>query len=250
MFYVIAVARQKVEQPRVPEEHTERWGRIAYIVLSLGFAAHLTFFFTRWSGGGHIPTSNMYEFMTFLAMAIMLAFIVVYAIYRKPLLGLFTLPLTVIIVAYAAVFPQEVQPLIPALQSNWLNIHVTTAALGRSVLRRRFRRRSHVFAADGRFHERTTNKSRREQRWVEFTLYVIIVIVAFVSSVFAFRGAGYEANFTQETVTIDDNGNREFDGQTRSNTRLPPIVKPYNSQVVSVDSFLGMTEPLFERRPG
>ncbi|WKL02693.1 hypothetical protein Q0F98_01960 [Paenibacillus amylolyticus] len=54
----------------------------------------------------------MYEFMSFLSMMIMVAFIVVYAIYHKSLLGLFALPLTIIIMAYAAVFPQEVQPLI------------------------------------------------------------------------------------------------------------------------------------------
>ncbi|KAF4325227.1 hypothetical protein G195_001261 [Phytophthora kernoviae 00238/432] len=72
----------------------------------------------------------MYEFMSFLSMMIMVAFIVVYAIYRKSLLGLFALPLTILIMAYAAVFPQEVQPLIPALQSIWLKIHVTLAALG------------------------------------------------------------------------------------------------------------------------
>lgn len=67
-------------------------------------------------------------------MMIMVAFIVVYAIYRKSLLGLFALPLTIIIMAYAAVFPQEVQPLIPALQSIWLKIHVTLAALGEAFL--------------------------------------------------------------------------------------------------------------------
>ncbi|GIQ61709.1 hypothetical protein PACILC2_02770 [Paenibacillus cisolokensis] len=129
LFYVVAIAGKKWSN-RDPERHLKRWGRIAFTVSTLGLAAHLLFFFSRWYGSGQIPTSNMYEFMTFLGMAIMLAFTVIYAIYRNPLLGMFTLPLTIIIVAYASVFPQEVQPLIPALNSIWLKIHVTTAALG------------------------------------------------------------------------------------------------------------------------
>lgn len=31
-------------------------------------------------------------------------------------------------------FPTEISPLIPALQTNWLHIHVTTAAAGEAIL--------------------------------------------------------------------------------------------------------------------
>ena len=129
LFYVVAVAGRKWSG-REPQEHLRKWSRIAFIVSTLGLAAQLTFFFCRWAGSGQIPTSNMYEFMTFLGMAIMIAFTIIFAIYRSPLLGMFALPLTILINAYAAVFPQEVQPLIPALQSVWLKVHVTTAAAG------------------------------------------------------------------------------------------------------------------------
>ncbi|SEN23452.1 cytochrome c biogenesis protein CcsA [Paenibacillus sp. OV219] len=243
MFYGVTALGRKWSN-RSPEEHVRRWGRVAYIVSLLGFAAHLTFFFTRWAGGGHIPTSNMYEFMTFLGMAIMFAFIVVNAIYRKPLLGLFTLPLVVIIVAFAAVFPQEVQPLIPALQSIWLKVHVTTAATGEAFFAVGFAAGLMYLLRTVDFKQ-TSEKARREQRWVEFTLYVIIIIIAFISSVFAFRGAGYEASFTQENVTIDAKGVESSTTETVEYS-LPPIFKPYNSQVVTIDSFLGMKEPLFE----
>ncbi|REE94236.1 cytochrome c-type biogenesis protein CcsB [Paenibacillus taihuensis] len=243
MFYGITALGRKWSD-RSPEEHVRRWGRIAYFVSLLGFAAHLTFFFTRWAGGGHIPTSNMYEFMTFLAMAIMFAFIIVNAIYRKPLLGLFTLPLVVIIVAFAAVFPQEVQPLIPALQSIWLKVHVTTAATGEAFFAVGFAAGLMYLLRTVDFKQ-TSEKAKREQRWVEFTLYVIIIIIAFISSVFAFRGAGYEASFTQENVTIDEKGIENSTTETVEYS-LPPIFKPYNSQVVAMDTFLGMKEPLFE----
>ncbi|WP_260405268.1 cytochrome c biogenesis protein CcsA, partial [Paenibacillus sp. 598K] len=243
MFYVIAVAGKKWSN-RDPERHVKRWARIAYIVSALGLLAHLTFFFTRWIGSGQIPTSNMYEFMTFLGMAIMIAFIIVNAIYRKPVLGMFSLPLVVLIVAYASVFPQEVQPLVPALNSIWLKIHVTTAALGEAFFA--------VAFASGLMYllrvvdfKGTSKKARRAQRWVEFTLYVIVVIIAFIATVFVFRGMGYQASFTQELVNIDSRGVETTTVQ-EVDYGMPPIFKPYNSEVVEMESFLGLSKPLFE----
>ncbi|XEC92788.1 cytochrome c biogenesis protein CcsA [Paenibacillus tarimensis] len=243
MFYMIAVGGKKWSN-REPGEHVKRWGRIAFIVSVLGLAAHLTFFFTRWIGSGQIPTSNMYEFMTFLGMSIMIAFIVIYAIYRSTLLGMFALPLTIIIVAYASVFPQEVQPLIPALNSYWLKIHVTTAALGEAFF-------AVAFAAGLMYLLRVvdfrskTKSALRQQRWVEFTLYVIIVVIAFIVTVFLFRGMGYHAEFIQERVTIDSRGQESATTETVQYT-MPPIFKPYNSQTLQMDPFLGMDQPLLE----
>ena len=42
--------------------------------------------------------------------------------------------MALLIIAYASMFPTEITPLIPALQTNWLHIHVTTAATGEAVL--------------------------------------------------------------------------------------------------------------------
>lgn len=243
MFYVIAIAGKKWSN-RDPLQHEKRWGRIAFITSSLGLASHLTFFFTRWAGSGQIPTSNMYEFMTFLGMAIMIAFTIVFSIYRKPLLGMFSLPLTVIIVAYASVFPQEVQPLIPALNNYWLKVHVTTAALGEAFFAVGFAAGLMYLLRVVDFKSKT-KEAKRSQFWVEFSLYTIILIVGFIVAVFAFRGMGYEAKFIQETSTIDAKGIESTTSETVNYT-LPPIVKPYNSQVVEYESFLGMSKPLFE----
>ncbi|MDQ0111577.1 cytochrome c biogenesis protein CcsA [Paenibacillus harenae] len=243
MFYVIAVAGKKWSN-RKPADHERRWGKIAFITSSLGLAAHLAFFFTRWAGSGQIPTSNMYEFMTFLGMSIMIAYTIIHAIYRKPLLGMFALPLTVIIVSYAAVFPSDVQPLIPALTSNWLKIHVTTAALGEAFF-------AVGFAAGLMYllrvvdFKQTSKEARRSQFWVEFTLYSLVLIVGFIIAVFGFRGAGYEAHFIQEKSEIDIKGIEQTTTEKVAYA-LPPIVKPYNSQTVEMDSFLGMEKPLLE----
>lgn len=241
--YAIAVGGKKWSN-RKPAEHTARWGKIAFVLAAIGWLAHLTFFFTRWYGGGHIPTSNMYEFMTFLGMAIMFAFIVIYAIYRNMMLGAFTLPLVIIIIAYASVFPSEVQPLIPPLQSIWLKIHVTMAAAGEAFFAIGFAAALVQLIRVVDFN-RTDKAGRRAQFWTEFSLYVIIVLVGFIVAVFAFRGAGYEAKFTQETVTIDDAGNALTSvGEVKYT--LPPLVAPYNSETESFQSFLGMKKPLAE----
>jgi ABC-type transport system involved in cytochrome c biogenesis permease subunit len=241
--YAIAVAG-KTWSNRKPEEHTARWGKIGFALAVIGWLSHLTFFFTRWYGGGHIPTSNMYEFMTFLGMAIMLAFIVVFLIYRNMLLGAFTLPLVIIIIAYASVFPSEVQPLIPALNNIWLKIHVTTAATGEAFFAVGFAAAlmQLIRVVD---YTRTDKAARRSQRWTEYSLFVIIILIGFLVAVFAFRGAGYQSEFRQETVTINDQG-IESTAMQQVKYFLPPIVKPYNSETISFQPFIGMKEALFE----
>jgi ABC-type transport system involved in cytochrome c biogenesis permease subunit len=241
--YAIAVAGKRWSN-REPAEHMATWGKIAFITAVLGWAAHLTFFFTRWVGGGHIPTSNMYEFMTFLAMAVMLAFIVVYLIYRNTLLGAFTLPLVIIIIAYASVFPSQVQPLIPALNHVWLKVHVTTAALGEAFFAVGFAAALIQLIRVVDF-TRTDKAGVRARRWTEISLVVIIIIIGFLAAVFAFRGAGYHAEFRQESVHIDQQGNAQTSVK-EVKYGLPPIVKPYNSDVISMQPFMGIKEPLLE----
>ena len=226
------------------EAHKKRWARIGFVLAILGWVSHLVFFFTRWKGGGHIPTSNMYEFMTFLGMAIMFAFIVVYLIYRTALLGAFATPLVVIIIAYASVFPSEVQPLIPALNSIWLKVHVTTAAAGEAFFAVSFAAALVQLLRVVDFSSKEKS-AVRQQRGVEWVLIFIIVIIGFLVSVFGFRAGGYSAEFRQENFEIDQQG-QELDSVQSVKYDLPPIVAPYNSEPVHMTSFLGMEQPLFE----
>lgn len=80
-------------------------GTIAITLTIIGFIAQLVYFFTRWVAGGHAPVSNMFEFVTFLGMSLVLAFIIIYFIYRLSVLGLFALPIAMLIIAYASMFP-------------------------------------------------------------------------------------------------------------------------------------------------
>lgn len=243
LVFVLAILG-KTWSGRDPEQHKKNFGKAAFTLTIIGFLAHLLFFFTRWYDGGHIPTSNMYEFMTFLGMMIVFAFIIVFLIYRSLVIGVFALPVAVLILAYAAVFPQEVQPLIPALQSYWLKIHVTTAAAGEAFFA--------VGFAGGLMHLlRTIDFSsnakavKRERRWAEFTLLAVLVIAAFVITVFSFNAADYKATFAKDVTTTDKSGQVQTVKQTVDYI-LPPIVKPHGAETVEMKSFLGISEPLFE----
>ena len=111
-----------------------RWGTIGIIITIIGFITHLGYFITRWIASGHAPVSNMFEFITAFGMMLVGAFILLFFMYRTPSLGLFALPIAIIIIGYASMFPTEITPLIPALKSYWLTVHVITAVLGEAIL--------------------------------------------------------------------------------------------------------------------
>lgn len=240
--YTVAVVGRRWSN-RDPIVHDRTWSRAATSLTLVGLAAHLTFFITRWIYSGHIPTSNMFEFMTFLAMMITAAFLVIYAIYRKAVLGVFALPVTVLVLAYASVFPWDAEPLIPALQHWWLRVHVTTAAAGEAFFAVGYAAGMMYLLRTVNYAERT-KKAIREQRGIEFTILAVLITVGFISCVFAFRGAGYEALF--ERVTIVKEQGIETEKVITEEYTMPPIFAPYDSTLVSMKSFLGMDKPLFE----
>ncbi|MED4602468.1 cytochrome c biogenesis protein CcsA [Paenibacillus validus] len=242
--FVIGITGKKSVQVTDPETYVKKWGSIGLTLTIVGFLCHATFFFTRWAEAGHIPTSNMYEFMTFLGMMVVLAFIVVFLIYRTTVLGVFALPVAIIIIAYASVFPHEVQPLIPALQSYWLKIHVTTAALGEAFFAVGFAAGLMYLVQNVNFSS-SERKDRREQRGVEFTLFILVVVIAFVAAIFSFNGSGYKAVFSSNVIVTDVN-NVEQTVKQETTYVLPPLVGPHQAETVQMTPFFGMSEPLFE----
>ena len=113
-------------------------GRIATATTVAGLAGNITGFALRWIesyklGIGHAPLSNLYESLVFFAMAITLSYLAIEARYRNRAIGAFTLPLAALAMAYASLSPSisdRIQPLIPALKSNWLIAHVIACFIG------------------------------------------------------------------------------------------------------------------------
>ncbi len=84
-------------------------------------------------GWGHAPFTNLYESMVFFAWAISLLYFLFELKYKNKTLGAFVMPFAFIVLAYTSLggpgIRKEVEPLIPALQSNWLIAHVITCFL-------------------------------------------------------------------------------------------------------------------------
>lgn len=83
----------------------------------------------RWVDSGHFPLSNLYESLIFLAWCLILLHIYIEVSTKTLFLGVLTFPAILCLVAFTDFsLPTELQqstPLVPALQSNWLVMHVT-----------------------------------------------------------------------------------------------------------------------------
>lgn len=82
-------------------------------------------------GYGHAPLSNIYESLVFFAWTIGLIYLVVEYRYKNRIIGCFAVPLAFFALAYASFGTSaKIQPLIPALKSNWLIAHVVACFIG------------------------------------------------------------------------------------------------------------------------
>ncbi|MDF2890681.1 MAG: ccsA1 [Clostridia bacterium] len=75
----------------------------------------------------YLPLTSQYEFATSFAWGISLFFVGFEWKYKIRSLGAFATPLILIVTFYAALQSSEIKPLMPALQSKWLFVHVSTA---------------------------------------------------------------------------------------------------------------------------
>src|SRR5690606_780674 len=90
-------------------------------------------------------------------------------------LGLFALPISMIIIAYASMFPTEVAPLVPSLKSHWLYIHVTTVALGQGILGISF-----VVGLMYLIKQIDQKVKSAQRTWLEIVLYTLVVFIGFI----------------------------------------------------------------------
>ncbi len=198
-----------IKQSNATGKNTEKWGKVAIGVTIIGLLSQLGYFVTRWIYSGHAPVSNMFEFTTAFGMFIVGAFILIYFIYRVPALGLVALPVAILIIAYASMFPKEVSPLVPSLQSYWLTIHVITAALGQSILA--------ISAVAGLIYLLKVvdlKKPSKQRFWLEAVMFFLVVVVGFVVATSIFNMMDYDSTYTY----VDKEGN-----ERQIEYNMPPL---------------------------
>jgi cytochrome c-type biogenesis protein CcsB len=107
----------------------ERYVSAASLLTALGFAANTAAVAHRWSVAGRPPFSNMYEMLLSFVWTLALLTLIAERAYKVKIIGSITMPITVVSVILMQLLPSEVRPLVPALQSTWLQVHVTLAML-------------------------------------------------------------------------------------------------------------------------
>lgn len=202
-------------------------GVIGIWITQIGFASQVVYFVSRWIASGHAPLSNMFEFVTFFGMSMVLAFIILYYIYHLPVLGLFALPIAMIVIAYASMFPSELAPLVASLQSHWLYIHVSTVSLGNAIL-------AISFVTGLIYLIRQIDQTRRSKQttWLELIILSLFLAVGFIVITTGFNMANYNATFNYP----------QNDNVLTTHYHLPAIAGPNEGVLVTE----GKMEPLFE----
>nr|AYQ94740.1 heme attachment to plastid cytochrome c [Elakatothrix viridis] len=84
---------------------------------------------TRWINSGHVPLSNLYESLMFLSWSLSMMHLILEEFVPNPFLTCITSPVPLFSNAFATFSlssgMQKASALVPALQSNWLMMHVT-----------------------------------------------------------------------------------------------------------------------------
>lgn len=202
--------------------------RIGVSVTYFSFFLQLVYFFLRWTAIGYAPVSNMYEFMTFFGIMLIGSTLIMYQMYKQIIVALFSIPVSLIVIGYGAVFTRDASPLIPALQSNWLTIHVITVAVSSAIL-------SFAFVTGVIYLLNVLNVEERTKhtRGLEVVMYCLIVVVGFIVSSMTFSMT------MDEKIVQFENKEQVMEEATY---KVPAIVVNDGAVLIDTEGAIGVLE--------
>ena len=106
----------------------EKLGRTARLVFAAGFVLHCAYSVWRGIVAGRIPLANQFEFASGFAWAAALLSIVLYSKLRQEWIPTACIPISFLMLSYAAFQPRDITELMPALRSAWFAFHIGSAA--------------------------------------------------------------------------------------------------------------------------
>ncbi|MGZ4825217.1 MAG: cytochrome c biogenesis protein CcsA [Terriglobales bacterium] len=108
---------------------TQSYVKFASLATCAGLLANTGAVVHRWYMAGHPPFASIYEML--LSFVWTLAALTLFAEkkFGVKVIGTVTMPVAIVGVVLMQLLPSEVRPLVPALQSTWLHVHVTLAML-------------------------------------------------------------------------------------------------------------------------
>ena len=108
---------------------TARYVMFASASTGIGLAANTLAVAHRWYLSGRPPFASIYEMLLSFVWTVALLTLIAEKKFGVRIIGSITMPLAVVCVILMQLLPSEVRPLVPALQSTWLHVHVTLAML-------------------------------------------------------------------------------------------------------------------------
>ena len=110
----------------IGEKQSSSSVNVLVAIANLFLAAQLIL---RWWQSGHFPISNLYESLCFLTWSFTLAQLLIQRSWNSPIVSAFSIPVSLLTIAFASfVLPDQLRassPLVPALRSSWLVMHVS-----------------------------------------------------------------------------------------------------------------------------
>ncbi len=140
----------------VLQSRREQLARYATLLMFVGFLAHTSGLLARWVEAGHVeiaayeqaasitltgwawfevfvqhpPFTNLYESLVFFAWGMVLVYLFLERRYKVRAFGVGAVMLVIATMGLASLTPgQQIKPLVPALQSWWMHVHVINASI-------------------------------------------------------------------------------------------------------------------------
>jgi cytochrome c-type biogenesis protein CcsB len=133
LFFTMLMYWSNAAFPRL--SYLQMLGTTGMAIANLCIAALLG---ARWIEAGYFPLSNLYESLFFIAWGVTAVHFLAENMSRSHLVGVVTSPVAMGITAFATLslpaHMQSAEPLVPALKSNWLMMHVSVMLLSYAAL--------------------------------------------------------------------------------------------------------------------
>ncbi len=108
---------------------TQSYLKFASLSTWAGLVAYSAAIALRWYESGHAPFASVYEMLLSFVWTLAVLTLVAEKKYGVKVIGTVTMPVAIVGVVLMQLLRTEVHPLVPALQSTWLHVHVTLAML-------------------------------------------------------------------------------------------------------------------------
>ncbi len=155
-------------------------GVVATTVTITGFLSQTVAILLRWKEFYDIgqmgwlravPLTNLYESLIFFVWCLILAYLVIEFKYRNRTFGAFITPVAALVLAFIDIsgMSKNIQPLVPALQSNWLLAHVMMSFISYSMFA--------VSFSTGLMYLIVKTEKRNEPAYIFWTVMLSIFII-------------------------------------------------------------------------